>query len=113
MSSFAPYPAADPFRALSSTFGAQLRFTRTGSVARWTFNGHLAEVELESGDRVVARFVAPSTNDAVSGRRAAAVYARDERGYALTPAGSERMVADIIAFFSGSREPAFRFVAAR
>ena len=38
-------------------------------------------------------------------------YLRHERGYAMTRAGCERMVADMVAFFTGIREPRFTFVA--
>jgi hypothetical protein len=100
------------FAPLGNTFGERLRFTRDGSVARWSYEGHAAIVEMSRADRIVARFVAPPERDAVSGHLAAPEYVRYEDGYALSPAGCERMVADMVAFFLGTREPRFTFVAA-
>ncbi|HEV3087852.1 MAG TPA: hypothetical protein VGX96_11560 [Candidatus Elarobacter sp.] len=110
-----PQPAtwlADAFAPLEGTFGDRLRFARDGAVARWSYAGHAAIVELRGEDRIVARFVAPPEMDTVSGGPAAPVYQRYRDGYALTRAGCERMVSDMVAFFSGIREPRFTFVAA-
>jgi hypothetical protein len=111
------YPApthwlAEAFAPLGTTFGERLRFSRDGTAALWTCDGHSAIVELGGADRIVARFVAPPVPDAISGQPSAPVYVRDERGYAMTRADCERMVADMVAFFSGTREPRFTFVAA-
>ena len=103
---------ADVFSPLNRAFGGRLSFSHEGSVAQWAFDGHLAIVELGDGDRIFARFVAPPDVDAVSGDACTAVYARGGSGYALTRAGCEHMVADMVAFFSGTREPIFTFVAA-
>lgn len=94
------------------TFGERLQFARDGSVAQWSYDGHLAIVELGRADCIRARFVAPPALDAISGQLSMPVYLREEEGYALTRAGCERMVADMVAFFSGTREPRFRFVSA-
>ena len=112
------YPAPanwllDVFAPLGSTFGEGLSFSRDGSVARWSYAGHAAIVELGRADRIVAHFVAPPSFDAISGEPAAPIYLREEDGYALTLAGCERMVSDMVAFFSGTREPLFTFVATR
>jgi len=72
------------------------------------FDGHVVVVELAATDWISAHFIAPPGTDIVSGRPSAAVYAPDRRGYAMTNADCERMVADMIAFFSGAREPRFR-----
>jgi hypothetical protein len=111
------YPApthwlVDALAPLGSTFGERLRFSRDGTVARWSYDGHAAIVELGRADRILARFVAPPAIDAISGQPSTPVYLREEHGYALTPAGCERMVADMVDFFSGIREPSFTFVAA-
>jgi hypothetical protein len=103
---------AETFAPLG-TFGERLRFSRVGTAARWSYEGHAAIVELAGADRIVARFVGPPAIDAISGQPAAPVYLRYEHGYAVTRAGCERMVADMVAFFSGTREPRFTFVAAR
>jgi hypothetical protein len=104
---------AEAFAPLGTTFGERLRFSRDGTAARWSYDGHAAVVELGGADRIVARFVAPPAIDAISGQPSAPVYLRDERGYAMTRADCERMVADMVAFFSGTREPRFTFVDAR
>jgi len=103
---------AEAFAPLGSTFGDRLRISRDGSAVQWSYDGHSAIVELGGSDRIVARFIAPRAIDAVSGLPSAPVYLRDERGYALTRVDCERMVADMVAFFSGTREPRFTFVAA-
>jgi len=110
-----PAPAhwlADVLAPLGSTFGDSLRFSRDGSLARWSYDDHAAIVELGRADRIVARFVAPPAIDAISGQFSAPVYLGEEGGYPLTRAGCERMVADMVEFFSGVREPRFRFIAA-
>src|ERR1700686_4252259 len=110
-----PAPAlwlAETFAPLGATFGERLRFSRDGTAAFWTYEGHSAIVEPDGSDRVVARFVAPPALDGVSGEPAAPAYISDEWGYELTRTDCERMVADMVAFFSGIREPRFRFVAA-
>lgn len=103
---------ADVFSPLNRAFGRRLTFSHEGAAAQWAFDGHLAIVELGAQDRIFARFVAPPDVDAVCGGASAAVYARGGSGYALTRAGCEHMVADMVAFFSGAREPLFTFVAA-
>lgn len=103
---------ADAFAPLVTTFGERLSFSREGRQAQWSCDGHVVIVELGATDWVAAHFIAPPATDVVSGRPSAAVYAPGRHGYALTNAGCERMVADMIAFFSGTREPRFTFVAA-
>jgi hypothetical protein len=110
MTSAAPVTwLADALAPLGATLGDRLRFTREGGTARWTYDGHAAEVEMR-GDRIAARFSAPPAFDAVSGRLVTPVYARYPSGYSLDRAGCERMVADMAAFFAGIREPRFTFV---
>jgi hypothetical protein len=103
---------AEAFAPLGTTFGERLCISRDGTAVQWSYEGHSAIVELGGADRIVARFVAPPAVDAISGLPLAPVYLRDEQGYALTRADCERMVADMVAFFSGTREPRFTFVAA-
>jgi len=98
---------------LDGALGGGLRFSREGSSARWSHGDHTAIVELSGLDRIAARFVAPPSIDAVSGEPATPEYLRDERGYPLTAAGCERLVTDMLAFFSGTREPVFTFIATR
>jgi hypothetical protein len=111
-----PAPAgwlSEALAPLATTFGERLIFSRDGPVACWSYEGHEAIVELGRADRITARFVARPAVDAISGRPAAPVYAGEQDGYPLTRAGCERMVTDMLAFFSGIREPRFTFVAAR
>jgi hypothetical protein len=103
----------DAFAPLVSTFGERLSFSREGQQVQWSFDGHTVVVDLAATDWIAAHFIAPSGTDLVSGQSSSAVYAPDRRGYALTNVDCERMVADMIAFFSGTREPRFTFVAAR
>lgn len=98
---------------LGSTYGERLRFAYDGEVAQWSYEGQAAVVELGGADRILAHFMAPPAIDAVSGRTVTPVYLREEHGYALTRAGCQRMVEDMKAFFAGTREPRFRFVATR
>ena len=103
---------AEALAPLDRAMGDRVRFSRAGRAAQWSFEGHAAIVELGGTGRIVARFMGPPAVDAVSGQPSTPVYLRYEHGYALTKAGCERMVADMVAFFSGTREPRFTFVAA-
>ncbi len=103
---------ADALAPLGATLGDSLLFTRDGRTARWSYDGHSAEVELCADDRIAARFCAPPAFDAASGNVVIPVYVRYRGGYALDRAGCERMVADMAAFFAGVREPRFTFAAA-
>jgi hypothetical protein len=107
-----PSPWLDVLEPLRGAFGEELRFSRVGPVARWSYEGHAAIVELLGADRIVARFVAPPVIDAISGEPSAPEYVREVSGYSLSRAGCERLVADMVAFFSGAREPDFTFVSA-
>ena len=96
-----PVPASwltQTLAPLETALGRRIAFARDGDCACWSFEGQRAIVEMAGQDALRAHFVA-----------SAAVYARDG-GYPLTPAGCERMVADMIDFFSGVREPRFTFV---
>jgi len=103
---------ADALAPLGATLGDRLRFARDGRTARWSYDGHAAEVELLEGDRIAARFCARPAFDVASGALVTPVYVRYANGYALDRAGCERMVADMAAFFAGVREPRFTFVGA-
>ena len=61
-----------------------------------------------------ASFVDVAGIDEVSGTAASAVYRRTaERCYQMTDESCKAMVGDMIAFFSGEREPFFTFTGAR
>jgi hypothetical protein len=103
----------DPFGPLVTAFGDRLRVWRDEDRVEWSLDGHVVAVEVDPAGRVAAQFIAPESTELVSGRPSSAVYARDRSGYPLTDAGCSRMVDDMIAFFSGAREPHFTFVAVR
>jgi hypothetical protein len=102
----------DPFGPLVTAFGDRLKIRREEDRVEWSLDGSFVCVEFDPAGHVAAQFIAPPSTDLVSGRSSSAVYARDRLGYALTDAGCARMVDDMIAFFSGTREPRFTFVAA-
>ena len=101
----------DALAPLGTAFGGALGFARDAGCACWTYEGQRALIELDE-NVVRARFVASPQADVIDGGNVAAVYAGDD-GYPLTPSGCERMVADMLAFFSGVREPQFTFIDAR
>lgn len=100
----------DAFSPLASAFGGAMRFSRNETGAVWSYDGHSAIVELSGPDRILARFLAQPQLDEISGRPTTPVYESAPHGYPLTPTGCERMVTDIVDFFSGTREPRFTFV---
>ncbi len=111
-------PAAQAFAAatapLISNFGEHLTLWRDGNVVHWSYEGQSIVVELQHDGTVGATFIDAPGTDEVSGTESAAVYQRDgNRAYRLTPAGCHAMVADMMAFFSGDREPLFRFAGLR
>ena len=77
---------------------------------QWSYDGHAAIVEFQPGNELRATFLAPPVIDAVSSRHVCATYRPRQHGYRLTREGSTRMVADMLAFFSGVREPQFEFM---
>jgi hypothetical protein len=97
---------------LNLVFGGGVTARRDGESAAWHYNGCTARVEFVSSGAIEATFVEHSTLDAVSSTECAAEY-RPLSLYTLTAAGCARMVDDMIAFFSGTREPRFRFTAVR
>jgi hypothetical protein len=111
-------PAAQAFAAatapLISSFGEDLTLWRDGNVVHWSYEGQSIVVELQHDGTVGATFFDRPGIDEVSGTESAAVYRRIGDGtYRLTPAGCSTMVADMMAFFSGDREPIFSFVGLR
>ncbi len=99
---------ADP---LTSRFGAGLTVSREGNSVRWGFAGLSAIVEMRTDGKLRATFVDREQLDAVSSRPAAAAY-ETRTLYALSAVSCSRMVADIVDFFSGVREPKFTFFGA-
>ncbi len=111
-------PSAQAFAAASapliSNFGEGLTLWRDGNVVHWSYDGQTIVVTLQFDGTVEAAFVDRPASDAVSGRDAQALYARTGgRPYRLTSGGCAAMVADMMAFFAGEREPAFTFTGFR
>jgi hypothetical protein len=99
---------------LFSSFGADLTLWRDGNVVHWAYEGQTVIVAQQADGAATASFVDTPGIDAVSGSAAAAIYRRTaERSYHLTEESCRAMVADMIAFFSGEREPFFTFTGAR
>ncbi len=111
-------PSAQAFAAatapLISNFGEHLTLWRDGNVVHWSYEGQSIVVELQHDGTVGATFIDRPGIDEISGAESAAVYHRPgDRAYRLTPVGCTAMVADMMAFFSGDREPHFRFAGLR
>jgi hypothetical protein len=99
---------------LFSSFGEDLTLWRDGNVVHWAYEGQTVIVAQQADGAATASFVDAPGIDAVSGSAAAAIYRRTaERRYQLTEESCRAMVADMMAFFSGEREPFFTFTGAR
>lgn len=109
VSSFSSAWLSNVAEPLTSKFGGDLTVCRDGNAVRWGFAGQSALVEMLSDGQMHAIFIDRESVDSVSRRPAAAVY-RARVSYALTEASCGRMVTDMVDFFSGMREPKFRFV---
>ena len=108
-------PEAASFSAaaapLIAAYGDRLTLLRDGNRVQWSCDGQSVVVELRADGSLDATFVDRVAVDAVSGQPAAAVYRRDTGiVYRMSADGSKRMVADMAAFFEGTREPLFAFV---
>ncbi len=107
-------PSAQAFAAatapLISNFGENLTLWRDGNVVHWSYDRQAIVVELQFDGTVETTFLDRPGTDAVTGADVCAVYRRNgNRPYQLTQAGCVAMVADMMAFFSGDREPLFTF----
>jgi hypothetical protein len=101
---------ADSMTPLSTTFGDRLSLVRDRNCVQWSCDGQAAIVEFAAGRELRATFVSAPVVDEVTSLLVSAVYHPRARSYRLTREGSARMVADMMAFFSGVREPRFTFV---
>ena len=91
-------------------FGSGLTLDRDGNGVRWSYADASAVVEQRSETSVAALFMSGPIRDAASAEDVRAVYAPPSDTYALTQRGVTHMVEDLVAFFSGVREPHFTFV---
>ena len=99
----------DAFAPLADSFGDRLAVARDGGQVAWSCDGRSALVEPRPDGTIAARFLdRPMPAVLGTGR---AVYATDDYGYPMTAVGCERMVSDMLAFFSGAPDPRFRFIA--
>jgi hypothetical protein len=99
---------------LWANFGDDLTLWRDGDVVHWSYEGQTVTVEQQPDGAATASFVDAPSIDQVTGEPASAVYRRTANGrYHLTEESCRAMVADMIAFFSGDREPIFTFEGAR
>ena len=100
--------AGTGFGSLQAIFGERLTLVRDGNRAQWSLDGRSAVVEFRAGI-LEATFVERLMQESVSGGTAAPAYRGACAGYRLAPDGCARMVADMVAFFGGVREPRFEF----
>jgi hypothetical protein len=108
------FSLANATAPLWANFGDDLTLWRDGNVVHWSYDGQTVIVEQQADGAATASFVDTPGIDVVSGTGASAVYRRTaERRYHLTEDSSRAMVSDMIAFFSGEREPLFTFTGAR
>ena len=96
---------------LFSSFGDDLTLWRDGNVVHWSYEGQTVIVVQEADGVATASFVDAPMLDHVDGGSAAAIYRRTaDRRYRLNEDSARAMVGDMIAFFSGEREPFFTFI---
>ncbi|MGD1066914.1 MAG: hypothetical protein ABR975_08870 [Vulcanimicrobiaceae bacterium] len=102
----------DVFAPLTS-FAHGLTLRREANVVQWTYAGQSAIITQRDNGTVSGTFVGQPAFEAVSGTVAAPAYlAFGGATYSTTREGCVRMVDDMVAFFSGIREPRFAFVSA-
>jgi hypothetical protein len=94
---------------LAAKFGNCLTLSRSGNAIRWGYGGQSAVLELGANGALQVTFLDAESTDLVSAGRAVAAY-RTRSAYALDRPSSTRMIADLVDFFSGVREPKFAFV---
>ncbi len=94
---------------LAAKFGSNITVSRTGNMVCWGYDGQSAVIEMTAEGSLRATFIDSECIDEVSASPAAAAY-RTGSTYALNRASCGRMVADLVDFFSGVREPKFRFI---
>jgi len=95
---------------LFSNFGDDLTLWRDGNVVHWSYDGQTVIVAQQPDGGATASFIDAPGIDHVSGAAESAIYRRSgERRYQLTEESCRAMVGDMIAFFSGEREPLFTF----
>jgi hypothetical protein len=94
---------------LAEKFGSNVTVSRTGNMVCWGYDGQSAVIEMTDDGLLRATFIDSEAINVVSASPAAAAY-RTGCTYALNRVSSGRMVADLVDFFSGVREPKFQFI---
>jgi hypothetical protein len=94
---------------LAAKFGSNITVSRSGNSVCWGYDGQSAVLEMTPQGFLRATFIDSEGIDVVSASPVAAAY-RTGSVYALNRASCGRMVADLVDFFSGIREPKFQFV---
>jgi hypothetical protein len=98
---------------LFSSFGDDLTLFRDGNVVHWFYEGQTVTIAQDEDGAASASFVDAPALDEISGSPATAIYRRTaDRRYQLNEDSARAMVGDMIAFFSGEREPFFTFIGA-
>jgi hypothetical protein len=93
---------------LAAKFGSNLTVSRSGNMVCWGYDGQSAVLEMAADGMLRTTFIDSESIDAVSASPAVGAY-RTGTAYALNRASCGRMVADLVDFFSGVREPKFTF----
>lgn len=96
------------FEPLTAAFGPGVTMRRDGNSVRWSFAGLAAFVEAEDESTIRATFEGDVARDGASHTAVAPIY-RAQRAYAFSGDGASLLAADLVAFFSGTREPYFVF----
>jgi hypothetical protein len=97
---------------LISSFGEGLTLWRDGDVVHWAYDEQTIVVTLRFDGTLDATFVDRPRPDA-QGDAVQATYRRGSLPYRLSTSGAKAIVDDMMAFFSGSREPQFSFTGFR
>jgi hypothetical protein len=114
ISAQSPSSLAAATAPLFSSFGDSLTLWRDGNVVHWSYEGQTVIVAQQADGAACATFVDAPAVDVVSGSNVSAIYRRTaERRYQMTVDSCRAMVSDMMAFFSGEREPIFTFTGAR
>jgi hypothetical protein len=103
---------ADVMAPLTQNFGDRLAIFRERDRVMWTLDEQSVVVDIRAPHTIGAIFVDRPATDAVSSLLAAGIYHASGADYQLTAEGATRLVDDMVAFFSGVREPRFAFVTA-
>jgi hypothetical protein len=102
----------DVMAPLLQHFGDRLAIFRERDRVIWTFDKQSAIVELRAREAISALFIDRPVTDVISSALVGAMYRASGVAPQLTVEGAMRLVDDMVAFFSGVREPRFSFVSA-